>query len=381
MLPTGWHQILMETINKMTQAIGKFIPIMLITCFSQVVLALPVKTDSLRYEILLTNNMLANIQVNEKFISSIDITPNQLILLSTTDQFYLLGWGGIVPYGSKVSGNISSFAFTPDSLLMTIRNKELCSFDSDGKLSKLFNLPGEGMGICAGKYVMYIYNRKNDQAKNSFYVLAKGGKYEKLFELPTPINSAVEVSNTILFATENVLFSYKPKTKDLKLLAVLPKNKKIESIAVDSINNRVYFSTDSVIYAYKNSSTVLFTNEIGGVLRFFHDGLIVFNPEKQLLIRIVGIENEIASKMLAMKSAPSDKTAYDILTNASIVNLVKAELPDDLIIKIINKSVVNFDLSVDSMILLSDQHVSSAVIMAMKNAMRSKAVNGSNGNN
>jgi hypothetical protein len=380
MLPTGWRQILMEIINKMLQAIGKLVPIVLITCLSQVVLALSVKPDSLRYEILLTNKMIANIQINEKFIPSIDITSNQLILLSTSDQFYLLGWGGIVPFGTKLTGNISSYAFTPDSLLMTVSNKELCSFDSAGKLSKLFNLPGEGMGICAGKYVMYIYNRTNSQAKNAFYILAKGGKYEKLFELPTPISSAAETSNSIVFATKNVLFNYKPKTKELNVLAIIPKNKKIKSIALDTLNSRIYYSTDSVIYAYKNSSTVLVTNEIGGVLRFFNDGLIVFNPEKQLLIRIVGIENEVASKILTLKATAPVKPEFEILTNTSIVNLVNAELTDDLIIKIINKSEVNFDLSVDSMILLSDQKVSSAVIIAMKNAMRSKAGNNSNGN-
>jgi hypothetical protein len=164
------------------------------------------------------------------------------------------------------------------------------------------------------------------------------------------------------------------------VLDVIPKNKKIESIALDALNRRIYFSTDSAIYAYKNSGTVLVTNEIGGILRFFNGGLIVFSPEKQLLIRIVGIENEIATKMLAIKGAAPEKPAYDILTNTSIVNLVQAELPDDLIIKIINKSVVDFDLSVDSMILLSDQKVSSAVIIAMKNAMRSKSGNNSNGN-
>ncbi len=381
MLPIGWHQILLKIIKIMLRVTCKLSSIILIACLSQMVLALPFRNDSLRYEILLTNKMLVNSPEDNKFIPSIDITSNQLILLSTKEQYYLLGWGGLVPYGEKLTGNISSYAFTSDSLLMTIRNKELCSFNSGGKLSKLFELPNEGMGICSGKYVMYIYDRSDSKTKHGFYLLTKGGKYKKLFELPTAISSAAESYNSVLFATENVLFSYNPKIDELKPLSILPKNQKIESIALDTLNNRVYFSTDSMIYAYKDLKTVLVTSEIGGILRFFNGGLIVFNPEKKLVIRLAGIENEIASKMLQPEASASSKPTSDILTNESIVNLVKAELSDEMIIKIINKSEVNFNVGINSMIELSNQNVSSAVISAMKSAMKKKAtVNSQNSN-
>jgi hypothetical protein len=83
--------------------------------------------------------------------------------------------------------------------------------------------------------------------------------------------------------------------KELKILTVLPKDNEIKSIAVDTSSNRIYFSTDSTVYALKDSRAVIITDQFGGVLRYYNDGLIVFNPEKRFLIRIVGLEDKIAS--------------------------------------------------------------------------------------
>jgi hypothetical protein len=330
--------------------------------------------DSLRLEVLLGSKMLDDINLNIKFVNSLNVTPDQHILLSTTNQFYLLGWGGIKPVGQKVTDTISSFAYTPDGFLMIAHNKELCYIDSLGKLTHLYELPGIDMGITAGKNVIYVYDRDKEQKKHALYILAKGHKYIKLFEISTPITSVLEMNETLLFATENKLFSVNPKSKDIKALAALPKDKKIISLGVDTLNSRIYFSTDSVVCTLKDSSVVIITNEFGGVLRFFNDGLIVFNPEKKFLVRILGIEDNITSKMLAMKAAANDKPTTDMLTNSAVINMVKTKLSDDIIVNIINKSAVNFSMGVDSMIFLSNQSVSSAVIMAMKNAMKRKAI-------
>ena len=249
----------------------------------------PLETDSLSLEVLLNSKTLSDIQVNEPFINSLAITSNKLVLLSTTDQFYLLGWGGLAPLGKKVTGPISSYAYTPDGLLIAIRNNELCVFDSLGNLSNLFGLPSKAMGIAAGKNLMYVFDRSKDRQKNALYVIAKGGNYIKLFEIPTAINSVVEINNTIMFATGSALFSYDIKNKELKALVALEKNNEIISIAVDESSNRIYFSTDSMFYALKDIGAEIISDKFGGVLRYFDNGLIVFNPDKKLLIRIVGL--------------------------------------------------------------------------------------------
>jgi len=355
-----------------------------------------IKNDSLHFEILLSSKLLNDIHLDARFINSIDITSKHLILISTNDQFFLLGWGGVTPIGKKADGNISSFAYTPDSLLMAIINNDLCGMDSLGYLSKLFKLPNEGMGISAGKYVMYVYDRNKDVKQHALYMIAKGGKYAKLFDVPAPIQSAVEMNNSILFATENGVFNYNLKSKQLKALAALPKNKGIKSIAVDGSNNRIYFSTDSAVYALKDTSVVIITKKLGGTLRFFAGGLMVFNPEKKFLVRIMGIETIIASMKQPIEAVVSDKQTTEthtetpitkdkptaeILTNSSVIKMVKSNLSDDLIINVINSSIVNFNTSIDSIISLSSQNVSSPVIKAMKNAMKSKTDSSSNGNN
>ncbi|NTW33327.1 MAG: hypothetical protein HGB12_12015, partial [Bacteroidetes bacterium] len=233
-----------------------------------------------------------------------------------------------------------------------------------GNLNTLHELPSNGMGITAGKDLMYIYNRVKNKTKHALYTLHKGGIYNELFKVSAPIQSVVEMNQLILFSMGNTLFSFNPKNEELKALTALQKDKEINSITVDTTNNRIYFSSDSVVYAVNDSSKVIITNQFGGIIRFFDNGLIVFNPEKKFLIRILGIEEKLQSRIKEMKN--------ETLTNTNIIKMVKAKLSDDLIIDVINSSNVDFNINPDSMIYLSNQNVSSEVIMAMKNAMKNK---------
>ena len=223
----------------------------------------PAKNGSLRYEVLLTRQMLADAKLNALFIKAIDITASRLILLSTGDRFYLLGWGGIEPVGQRVVGTISSFACTPDGFMMAVRDRELCHMSPRGSFCKLLALPRRSMGIAAGKYVMYVYDRSRDRQKNALYVIAKGGKYTKLFEIPTPISSVVEINNTILFATGSALFSYNIANKELNPLFALPKEQEIISIAVDESSNQIYFSTARLIYALNDNGALQIADQFG----------------------------------------------------------------------------------------------------------------------
>jgi hypothetical protein len=330
------------------------------------------KEDSLRIEVLLTAKMLSDVQIEANFINDLDITSDRLILLSTSNRFYLLGWGGIEAVGQNVTDTIRSFAYTPDGFVMAVRDKELCYMDSLGNISKLFGLPANAMGISAGKYVMYIYDRDKGKTKYALYAIARGGKYTR------PINSVVEFSNSLLFATGNAVFRIDQKNKDLKVVVALPKGKEIKSVTADSSNNRIYFSTDSTVYALKDSGAVIISDEFGGMLRYFNNGLLVFNPEKKFLIRITGIEANIAPMIKPEKTAVNGKPTSAILVNSTIINLVKTKLSDDLIINLINNSEVNFNVGVDSMIFLSNQSVSSPVILAMRNSMKRKTGSSSN---
>jgi hypothetical protein len=330
------------------------------------------KNDTLSYEILLNEKVLNDLRIKDGFISSLDITANQLIMLSSADQFYLLGWGGIVPFGKPVKGDISSFAFTGDSTLLTIRNDELCYFDSEGRLSVLYKLPEKGMGISSGENLMYIYDRIRKKEQKAVYAIAKGGKYAKLFDMPDAITALTENKNSLIFASGNSLFEYNLPGKELKAITVMPAGKEIESVATDTSSGRIYFSSDNKIYSVKDTSAVLITNDFGGILKCFGKGLIVFNPEKRIVVRIVGIEGQIEKNRNINNNSHTGKTS-DILTNSGIIDMVRAKLSDQMIIGLISRSNVNFNLDVDSMVELSENGVSSEIIMEMKKAAKRQA--------
>jgi len=362
--------------------------------------------DSLSFEVILTEEMLSNSDLKGRFINSMDITPERLILLSTPDQYYLLGWGGMIPLGKRMTREIQSFAYTPDGLLMTVRGNELCSFDSLGNLSAMLRLPRQGMGISAGQDVMYLFDRNPGQKLYPIYVLARGAEYLKLLETPDPVTSVAETDDGVLFAAGANLYSVNPLTKELKLLYKGEENKKILSVTNDRINEIAYFSTADKVYAAKGSDLVIISEKAGGILKYFN-GLIVFDPVTKLMIRILGLEEALARKpqaatattaqqaqVLTSPQAPAtpettspqapaapataEKSSGDIgtvkvLTNASVVNLVSNELSDNIIINIIRRAEVDFNLTTDAVIDLSGKGVSPEVIMEMRQAMKRQA--------
>lgn len=326
-------------------------------------------SDSLRYEVLMSSGMLKTLNLDANFIGDFDITPERHVLLATNSQAFLLGWGGMNPLGKPSQAAIASFAFTSDGLLMVVRNNEICYYDSLGVLSSLYKLPYTGMGISAGKKSMYIFDRSTGKTNKAVFEISPGGKYKIVFELNSPIASVAELNNSLLFATKNLLCQFDLATKEYKVLAALSNEKTIRSVTADASGNRIYFSTDREIYAVSNNSAITISKELGGILKFYSGGLMVFDPGKKFLIRIAGIEKELA---MAESKKPVDKApaAVDILTNSTVTDLVRTELPDPLIIAIIKRSKVNFNLGVDDIIDLAGKGVSSDVIMEMRQAMK-----------
>jgi hypothetical protein len=249
-----------------------------------------VNDDSIRYEVLLTPAMIELAGGDAKLINSIDITSDELLLLSTRDQFYLLGWGGILPVGKKYTGDIYSFGYTADSLLMTIRNNEICLLNESGDLTSLYILPGTEMGISRGKYGMYIFDRDGTKQRCAVYFIAHGGMYSKLFEVPKPIYSIAEQGKSILFTNGNTVYSYNTETMDIKALVSLPEDKTIRSMTIDPSSGRIFFSTDNMVFSVMESVPQVITDKMGGKLICFN-GLIIFNPENKYMVRIVGLDN------------------------------------------------------------------------------------------
>jgi hypothetical protein len=140
-------------------------------------------------------------------------------------------------------------------------------------------------------------------------------------------------------------------------------------VTSDPACGRIYFSTDRAIYAVNDTSAITVSEGMGGILKFFDGGLVVFDPAKKFLLRIAGIEEELRNAE-PYKPEEAQQPEDDVLRNSNIIALVKSELSDALIISIIRRSKADFNLSIDSMIDLAAEGVSSDVIMEMRQAMK-----------
>jgi hypothetical protein len=66
----------------------------------------------------------------------------------------------------------------------------------------------------------------------------------------------------------------------------LPHKQDIISITGDTINQAIYFSTQDTIYRIQNGELEYISTEFGGILNYDGEGLLIFNPENNLIIRL-----------------------------------------------------------------------------------------------
>jgi hypothetical protein len=268
---------------------------LIILCLFLVQTTIAQQKDSLRYEVMLNGNMLDSTLKKERFIDAIDISPNKYITLSTGKTVYLLGWGGISKLGKDVEGSsINSYAYSKDGLLMAVKSNVLFYMNDQGKLDTLVQLPKANMGISAGRDVIYLFDQNRDDKPHKLYAFAKGGKYKQLLVSPKPITTVVEMNDSIYMAIGSGVFSLSPNNNAMNLVAGFQKESEIRSMTVDSVNSILYIATQEGIYALQDRSLVYVTGDFGGgMIKYFNNGLVIFNPETNDIIRIVNINKSI----------------------------------------------------------------------------------------
>jgi hypothetical protein len=268
---------------------------LIILCLFLVHSSIAQQKNNLRYEIMLSNNMLDSTLKKDRFMSAIDISLNKYITLSTGKKFYLLGWGGISQLGNEVeNGLVNSYTYTNDGLLMAVKNNVLYHMNDKGILDTLVQLPQANMGIAAGREVIYLFDQYRDDNQYKLYAFAKGGKYKQLLVSPKPITTVVEMTDSLYLAIGSGVFSFSAKDGKLNLVAGFQKESEIRSMTVDSTSNILYITTQDGIYARQDNSLVYVTGDFGGgIIKYFSGGLIIFNPGTNDIIRIVNIDKSI----------------------------------------------------------------------------------------
>jgi hypothetical protein len=252
------------------------------------------QNNNLRYEVLLNSEMLKDSLLSGSLTNCLDISPQHFLTLSNGTQMYLLGWGGATPLGNRSKQAISGFSYTSDGLLISVQKNNLCYINTEGNWEKLFSLPSADMSIAAGREVIYVYENVQNRDKYNAYALAKAGRYKSLFVSPRPIKGICELGDSIYVAIENGIFAYSPQNNQLTLWIALEKGTAITSFTVDPINEIFYFSTETAIYAYRQKSLVMLTKEFpSATIKYFDNGLLIFNPLTKDILRIVNVDDSI----------------------------------------------------------------------------------------
>jgi hypothetical protein len=238
--------------------------------------------------------MLMDSLINGSLVNCLDVSPQNFLTLSNGTQMYLLGWGGVTPLGKRSNQSIRGFAYTSDGLLLTVQSDRLCYVNAEGNWEKLYSLPSPGMSIASGKDVMYVYDSEQKMGKYYAYALAKAGRFKNLFVSPKPIKGICELGDSIYIAIENGIFAYSAQKNKLTLRIALDKEMTITSFTVDPVKEIFYFSTMTAIYAYRQNSLVMLTKEFpSATVRYFGNGLFIFNPLSKDIFRIVNLDSSI----------------------------------------------------------------------------------------
>ena len=143
------------------------------------------------------------------------------------------------------------------------------------------------MGITTKYDDIYVYDRtlKNSKGVYSIYQISREGKITTLAIINTPVLSIFEHASQLIFSTKNALFSVGVKTKEIFKILSLPQEDDIISIVGDYIHHALYFSTNKAIYRVKNNKIELVNDDFGGILKYDGEGLVIFNLDKNLIVR------------------------------------------------------------------------------------------------
>lgn len=242
-------------------------------------------TATQKADIFLSKDMLKS-KPNVSFVRSFDYTPDGFVFLSTGKNFVFLGNGGFLPYFTS-NVTVSCFALSGTNVLTAISGKQYGIFNEKGTFVKICDLPRANMRIAHGSEAVYVYDSQKN-AKNNYcvYAIFDDATYSVLARMKIPISSVYEPRNGTLFiATSNELYFADFQKKNITKITTLATNDDILSIAINPIDGMIYFSTAKQIFRL-NGNAIEPVIELGGLLKYTKDGLLVFQPENKFMCRL-----------------------------------------------------------------------------------------------
>lgn len=219
---------------------------------------------------------------NVSFLNHIGISANQNLIIASNDAFYSIGYRDYVIY--KTSKEISSFCFVGNEFFYS-NNNALYKITDSGEEKKVTDLDFSVKQLWSGNDVIYAVSSVNTD--NIIYaILPKTGKWVKVHTIQHPILGISQLGTVLFVLHENGLQSLFVKEK--KVVDVPFKTKKIGKIVSMAINQRkgcIYIASENGVYKlYKKKMELIYNGT--GILCDDLDGLLIFNPNVPLLLRL-----------------------------------------------------------------------------------------------
>lgn len=235
-------------------------------------------------ERILQPNAAAQAQLGP-LVDSVAVTPNGVAVVGDGKNLWAVGASEIQQI-AKIHG-LTSFAFSPEGLLVGVRARDLVYFDpKTGDVKTIFSLPGDGMRIVPGRRDHFYIFGAEAKERYGLYELLPGRKVVKIVSSPVPITSVARVEDRTLLVAGGALYAV--SGTQLRLIAGEP-NGGLTSVGVDEAGERIYLSDSARIFEIQRSGTAALFGDLGGTLYWCDGGLLVFNPGKRLLVRLVGL--------------------------------------------------------------------------------------------
>ncbi len=234
-------------------------------------------------EIILTPAIAEEAKLG-KLLDCVAVTPDGIAVVGDAGHLWLVGAAGA--RAVNLIKGLHAFVFTPGGLMIGVRGRELVYLDLTGKLKPFFLLPSEGMNIVPGQGdVMLLYGAEGDD-KYGLYMIRPGRRITKILRSPKPITSAAQTGNLILFVAGGAL--YRVSGKQMELVAG-ELGGGLTSVAVDPTGERIFVSDGQHVFRIDRGTIVPLAGDLGGTLRWYGGGLLVFNASQRILVRLVGL--------------------------------------------------------------------------------------------
>ena len=237
----------------------------------------------------------------EKLAPKLEVVDGQHVLLLTLDgNLFDLEQREYLP--AKKPLHVTSFAYS-NGLLVVIRDDRL-GWYSDGEIKERFVLPLKGMKVVAGKgQRLYLYGPRG---KGSVIYLLENNKVFPLTDIPEgKISAFTVIGERIFFAIDNTIYTV-AKGEHAGLVFIVAGEKRVHSLAVDTIAGMLYFSTGEAVYIMRAGVALTILKGLKGILRYSRNALFVLDPGRRRLVKINGLERLIMGEGRSTKSITPD---------------------------------------------------------------------------